>query len=239
MTHLLKKIRKFKSAFKNAYEQTCCEQKIFCISMQRNGTTSVGRFLADNGFRVAGYNGRMSVKWTEAWARGDYESIFRSQRFKDHNAYEDNPWWCPDFYRVLYHRFPDSKFILFSRDPEIWFDSMVRHKVVYSLVNTYRHSKVYQKLNLFYERIDKDPHFVPEVYDPNNHLPFESARDHYIDVYNLYNREVKEYFQKYAPERLFCADLADPEKWENLGRFLGLELASRRDVHENRSNLNE
>jgi len=102
--------------------------KIFCVSMQRNGTTSVGAFfLAASKFRVARYNYSWENQWTYKWSIGDYESIFNSSKFRSCQAYEDDPWWLPDFYRVLNYRFPNSKFILFYRDSDAWFNSMMSH----------------------------------------------------------------------------------------------------------------
>ena len=101
--------------------------KIFCLSFQRTGTTSVGQFFKDFGYKVAGYDSHRSSDWSVKRFLGDYESIFKSKDFKNHQVFEDNPWWETDFYKVLYHRFPDAKFILFTRDADKWFDSMVSH----------------------------------------------------------------------------------------------------------------
>lgn len=208
--------------------------KVFCISMQRNGTTSVGEFLQHHGYRVARY-GMHSTEWSQKWHKGDYEAIFRSKEFRKFDAYEDNPWWFPDFYRVIHCRFPSAKFILFTRDPDKWFDSMLKHEKIYTLMNNYTHNRIYQKLDLFYDKVDNDPAFTPEVYDPENHLPFDEARDHYLKVYNTYNREVLEYFTKHAPGQLFITELTDPEKWVKLGAFLRLDVKPGVEVHANKS----
>src|SRR5690554_120318 len=101
--------------------------KIFCISTQRNGTTSVGEFFKDHGFKVAGYNYERSMIWSEFRFCGNYEAIFKNEGFKKFQVFEDNPWWENDFYKFLFYRFPNSKFILFTRNPDKWFDSMMNH----------------------------------------------------------------------------------------------------------------
>jgi hypothetical protein len=210
------------------------KQKIFCISMQRNGTTSVGRFLKDHGYRVASY-GQHSKDWSALWYKGDYERIFNSIAFKSHQAFEDNPWWYPDFYRVLQCRFPGAKFILFYRNSNKWFDSMLNHPIVPTLINNYGHSKIYRKLDLFYDKLDNDPTFQPDKYDAHNLLPFEEMRSHYIKVYNEYNRDVIEYFKNYAPHKLFVSKLENDEKWRKLGEFLKFNVQENYEVHVNKS----
>jgi hypothetical protein len=211
--------------------------KIFCISMQRNGTTSVGDFLADHGYRVARWGDSRSNRWTYKWHIGDYESIFKSLAFRSFQAFEDDPWWMPDFYRVLNHRFPNAKFILFYRDPDKWFDSMKKHSQGKTLGNTYRHCRVYRRMTEYYEKIDSDPNFCPALNDEIDNLLTldESIREHYKKIYFEYNREAIEFFKKHGPEKLFHARLEDESKWKDLGDFLGIKVKSDYNVHSNRS----
>jgi hypothetical protein len=205
--------------------------KVFCISMQRNGTTSVGQFLKDHGFAVASY-GQHSKDWSTLWEKGDYDRIFRSLKFRSFQAYEDNPWWFPDFYRVLHQKFPEAKFILLTRDSNKWFESINNHKSIRGLSNTYRHNKIYNKLDIYYEKIDsiQNSNFsnVPEI-------PFEEAKERYVMTYNIYNREVVEYFKKYAPNKLFTTKLEDKNKWVDIGEFLGIKVSENYDAHANKS----
>ena len=85
--------------------------------MQRTGTTSVGKFFRDTGFRCAGWPADMKNGWSDAWYDGDFEKIFSSLDFRAANAFEDSPWFMPGFYKILFHRFPDSRFILFHQRP--------------------------------------------------------------------------------------------------------------------------
>lgn len=79
--------------------------RVFCISIQRTGTTSVGKFFRDFGFAWAGWSHSYRNNWTWLHYNGDYEAIFSSDDFQKSNAFEDSPWWYPGFYRILYHRF--------------------------------------------------------------------------------------------------------------------------------------
>src|SRR6056297_90919 len=207
------------------------KEKIFCISMQRNGTSSCGQFLKDFGFHTANYSVSVKSGWTEMWMEGDLEGIFRSRAFRSHQAYEDSPWWFPDLYKYLYHRFPKANFILFHRDADIWFDSMLRHSKGRTPGNTYRHCKLYRRLTEYYEKLDHDPAFLPEEHQADNLLSLEGMRTHYIQIYREYNREAMEFFKKHDASCLFTGRLEDPDKWVKLGRFLNVSVEPDYNVH--------
>ncbi|WP_419656810.1 hypothetical protein Dvar_59330 [Desulfosarcina variabilis str. Montpellier] len=212
-------------------------KKIFCISMQRNGTTSVGDFLSEHGIRVARWKDSVNNNWTYHWSLGDFETIFNSIAFKSFQAYEDDPWWMPDFYKVLYHRFPKSKFILFYRNSDDWFDSMVRHSDGKTLGNTYRHCKIYRRLSEFYQKLDSQKGFKPTANTVDNLMLIEErSRNHYKMVYEEYNREATEFLSKVSKDQFFLCSLYDSEKWHKLGKFLGINVKNNYNVHSNKSN---
>ncbi|SFN72188.1 hypothetical protein SAMN04487989_1033 [Bizionia echini] len=210
--------------------------KIFCISFQRTGTTSVGQFFKDFGYQVAGYDIKRSNDWSVKRFLGDYESIFKSKEFKSHQVFEDNPWWEEDFYKVLYHKFPDSKFILFKRDADTWFDSMVSHSNGKTLGNTFRHAKIYNREDEFYKAFpNKD--IYKNINKKDNLLQIsEIHRAHYTSIYNLRNKEIIDFFNAFSPSSLFVCQLEDAEKWRKLGKFIHVDVPRDYDVHVNKSN---
>jgi hypothetical protein len=210
-------------------------KRVFCISIQRTGTTSVGDFLSDHGYRVARWGDYNFYKWPYLHVIGDYESIFKSNAFKAYNAFEDAPWFYRDFHRILFHRFPKSKFILLYRDSNKWFDSMVRHSDGKVLGNTYRHCRQYQRLNEFYDRLDNNPNFKPTENELDKLMSLEGKREHYVQIYESYNRDVKEFFEKYDKSRLYIGRLEDPNKWNKIGEFLGVDVAQDYKIHSNQS----
>ena len=121
------------------------QEKLFCISFQRTGTTSVGQFLKGLGYAVADWSVSHRNGWGRKWVEGRFDEIVDSEDFRNHQAFEDGPWFCPEFYRFLYHRFPKSKFILFERDAEAWFASMLSHSGGRSLGVTAVHAKIYRR----------------------------------------------------------------------------------------------
>ena len=59
--------------------------RIFCISMQRSGTTSVGNFFSSFGYPVATNSIAWKNKWSKYWYNGDYDSIFSSKEFNSYS----------------------------------------------------------------------------------------------------------------------------------------------------------
>ncbi len=209
--------------------------KIFCISFQRTGTTSTGQFFRDRGFRVASWSMSRRNDWTLKWFRGDYEAIFRSVEFKYSQVFEDDPWWCADFYKVLFHRFPASRFILLERDADQWFDSMVAHSKGKSLGNTHCHAATYSRMEEYYALGAVKEHAYTA--DIDNLLPLDDAyREHYKRVYANRHREVKLFFEVHDSTRLFNARIEDPKLWPKLGAFFRLEVAPGYAVHVNKTN---
>ncbi len=206
--------------------------KVFCISFQRTGTTSVGKFLKDAGYTVADWSVSNRNGWGRKWVNGQFDAIFDSDDFKRHQGFEDGPWFCPEFYRVLYHRFPRSKFILLERDAEAWFASMLSHSGGRSLGVTAVHAKIYRREAEYLDQLEqaKSPADVDQ-----NGLALDGRKDHYIDVYTTRNRETRQFFKDHDASRLFAGRLEDPDKWKKLAQFLGHDPAQAHEVHENKS----
>lgn len=203
--------------------------------MQRTGTTSVGEFFNQLGYRVATYKTSSSNKWTWKWNSGNFEAIFNSRDFKKNQIFEDDPWWCSEFYKVLYHRFPSSKFILFTRDTEKWFNSMLSHSDGKNPGNTILHSKVYRRENDLYRYSINNPNKKIEEYKYDNLLDLNEKKEHYIKEYERFNREVKEFFFKNNSSNLFIANLEDKDKWQKLANFMNIKIPKNFEVHANKT----
>lgn len=213
------------------------KKKIFCISFQRTGTTSVGEFFLQHDYKVARWSVSNRNHWSRKWVEGDHEGIFASEEFRHCQVFEDDPWWCGDFYRVLFHRFPESRFIHFTRDADKWFNSMCNHRTTpngKTIGNTYRHAKLYQRENEYWNVLDGGE---PDLDAIDNLLDIgESHRAHYKRIFNDRNREIRKFFRRNDPSRLFSGELEDDEKWQKLGRFVGLEIPAGFELHANDRN---
>lgn len=215
----------------------CLSNRVFCISMQKTGTTSVGQFFRDFGFRWAGWPADEAYNWSWACYEGNYEVIFRSKAFRHANAFEDSPWFYPGFYRILYHRFPGSRFVLFERDATAWFQSLSDHAAGTVVGRTKSHCKIYRREVEYFDRVDRailDEAIENELYSAKT-MTLLDMEDHYKSIYSLHNREVKDFFQRNNPDALFHGHLDDPLKWVKLGRFLGVDVQDDYDAHANKT----
>ena len=202
---------------------------IFCISFQRTGTTSVGQFFKDHNFRVATSHISSKNKWTLKWFKGDYENIFNSLDFRSHQVFEDDPWWCLDFYKVLFHRFPNAKFILLERDADEWFNSMVTHSGGKSLGNTLIHAHLYRREKEFYGVSNNIKLYKAET---DNLLRLsENHRAHYTEIYKLRIQEMKDFFEYFDNDRLFYGRLEDNKKWGKMGSYCGFIVDPDYEIH--------
>ncbi len=209
-------------------------EKIFCISIQRTGTTSTGQFFKDHDYKVATWGTSSKNNWGLKYFSGDYNGILKSRAFKANQVFEDGPWWVGDFYKYLYHLFPYSKFILLERDPDKWFDSMVSHSKGKTLGNAYRHCIIYGREN----EVSNNEIVCKDAYSAsiNNLLELnEEHRDHYKRIYVNKNRAVKLFFEFHDPNRLFTCRLEDPNLWQKMGRYFNIDVEDNYRVHSNRS----
>ncbi len=126
------------------------DRKVFCIGMQRSGTTSFGNFCEHElGLARRGFDISIANEWTRAWMKGDHERIFSSPDFRTGEVFEDDPWWCPGFYEVLAARFPQAKFVLLTRDEDKWFRSLAAHSGGRSPGHTDLHAAIYGRQDDF------------------------------------------------------------------------------------------
>jgi hypothetical protein len=209
------------------------DAKIFCISFQRTGTTSVGEFFKQNGYKVATWEVAIRNNWPKLWFDGDYETIFNSSDFKKSRVFEDSPWWFDNAYKVLFHRFPDAKFVLFIRNSNLWYDSMMSHSGGKTLGNTYRHAHNYRREKEFY---DKFPDYQYNKDTTDNLLDLnESHRKHYTEIYENRHKSVIAFFERYGQDRLILVSLEDKDKWLKLANFFKIDIDSSIDIHANAS----
>lgn len=131
---------------------------------------------------------------------------------RHHDAVQDMPW--PLFYRELDAAFPGSKFILTERDAESWIVSMVKHFQT-------KRSPVRQLT------------YGPEFPYPEGH------EQHYIDVYQRHNAEVRQYFAD-RPNDFLVMNLEKGDGWKELGAFLGLKRIPTGDfIHANKAEMRD
>jgi hypothetical protein len=208
--------------------------KIFCLSMQRSGTSSVGDFLEQWGLRRAGHPVSRRQDWSRCWYNGNYEGIFSNEQFRQFEVFEDDPFWFPDFFKVVYHRVPGSRFILLNRDSDSWFKSMVRHSNGYSIGRTDIHAKVYGRQDELRWLAKNVAGFDPQ--QPRSMVLYDKAA-HYKAAYERHTAEVEAFFTGPRASSFFMAKLGHPDTFPRMKEWLGLpdKEGVQMEVHTHKS----
>jgi hypothetical protein len=193
--------------------------KVFCLSMQRSGTSSVGDFLEQWGLKRIGHQLSRENGWSRHWFNGNFEGIFSSKTFEEHEVYEDDPFWFPDFYKFIYHRVPDSRFILLYRDSDSWFKSMVRHSNGYTLGQTDIHAKIYRREDDLRWLEGNIAEFAGGA--PRAMVLYDKAAE-YKAIYERHIAEVHAFFAGPRAASLYTAKLGAPDVWPGIKQWLGL-----------------
>lgn len=215
----------------------CCgitperSRKIFCIAMQRSGTTSFGRFCAHElGLVHRGFDISIANGWGHAWIAGAQERIFASPDFRAGEVFEDDPWYYPKAYELLAERFPESRFVLITRDEDTWFRSLLAHSGGRTPGHTDLHAAVY----------GRDAEFADLVARAGSRrrvkwqgLSLEGRADHYKACYRAHAADARAFFAAHGPDRLLDIRLEDPGKFRKVAIFLGYPDGDYPDVHVN------
>jgi hypothetical protein len=177
---------------------------VFAVGMHRTGTRSLSLYLEELGFRSLHW-----PWWCEADLRKNLDSDDRIMEvleplFYQYDCFSDVPF--PGLYKILDQRFPRSRFILTCRDPEGWWQSVVKH---WGLETK--------------GRLTLDP---GEFIQYKLYEPFDKAvitmddRDLQIAKFERHNREVRRHFAA-RKEQLLVLDLKDAEINRKISEFLG------------------
>jgi len=203
------------------------KQKVFCIGMNKTGTTSIEHFLIDIGYKMAPQ--LLSEKFIRDWYNRDFGKIIKFA--KKYEGFQDRPWNLPYFYVLLDHYFPGSKFILTIRDDsKEWFDSYVRY-----------HTKLLGKGRIPTPDDLKEFEYSYKGYIWDGQQMLYHADIHglynetvYREIYDRYNKEVTEYFTT-KTNQLLVINLKDKNASEKLHNFLGSQKQSIKIQHYNKS----
>jgi 3'-phosphoadenosine 5'-phosphosulfate (PAPS) 3'-phosphatase len=164
--------------------------KIFCIGLSKTGTTSLAHALRILGYKTKDNPGVIN------YDAGDLSSIDMSV-LEENDAISDTP--IPSFYRELDAKYPDSRFILTTRDMEGWLNSCKKQFT----------QKLADKQNDAHNRL-----FI-DLYD-STVFDQQKFRQGYEDFVN----GVIQYFAD-RPQDLLTLNVSAGAGWETLCPFLG------------------
>ena len=189
--------------------------KVFCIGINKTGTTSIDIALQQLGYRTG--NVGKGCLLIEDWARRDFRSTIKL--CKSGNAFQDIPFSLPDTYRHLDSAYPGSKFVLTIRNSaDEWYRSLTRFHTLLIGKNRLPTANDLKSFPLLYEgwiwRVQQLTIGVDES------SPYE--RDSLVRYYENHNQQVHEYF-KNRRDSLLVLKMSAPGKMNRLCQFLGLE----------------
>lgn len=171
--------------------------KVFGIGFHKTGTTSLAAALRILGYTVTGPN---FVRDPDVARTALRRALEVADRF---DGFQDNPW--PILFRELDARYPGSRFVLTTRDPDRWQDSIVRH---FGAENTPMRAWIYG------------------VGSPLGNEAVYQAR------YRAHQASVRRHFRD-RPQDLLEMDITVGEGWTRLAPFLGLPIPDVPFPHEN------
>jgi len=192
------------------------KQKLFCIGLNKTGTTSLSRALERLGIQVAPQY--LAEPFIRDWSRRDFRRIIRFCRY--FQAFQDVPFSCPFTYQPLDCAFPGSKFILTVRQSaEQWSNSLTRF-----------HSKMFgagklptiadlKAAGYLYPGFALD--FYQAVFPTDRASLYEPGM--LQEYYNSHKAAVTEYF-RHRPADLLVLDVSSASAYAELCRFLGKEV---------------
>lgn len=192
------------------------KKKIFCIGLNKTGTTSLKVEMGYQGIVVG--NQRKAELLFDDWVKRDFKKLKRycyTAQF-----FQDAPFSYPYTFIALDQFFPGSKFILTVRNsPEQWYSSLARfHGKIWGNGNIPPTAEDLKNAPYIYKGFAYHArmHALP-VTDEN---PYD--KDILIDYYRTLNKNVKDYF-RHRPEDLLVINLAKKGDYARFCKFLGVE----------------
>lgn len=179
--------------------------EVIGVGMGRTGTTSIQRALEELGYRAYNFESIMREDHFDAWRRlaegiedPDWSTLFR--------GYDASiSWPACFFYEELMEAYPGAKFILTTRDPERWAESVAR---VSKIIATVRKARFIPRARRMAALMDAL--IVPVL----GSMPVEKERA--IPAFERHNAAVEAYI---PPEKLLVYEVKDG--WDPLCGFLG------------------
>lgn len=190
-------------------------EKVFCIGLNKTGTTSMAKLFENIGYDVAPQ--RPGEELMNDWSNNDFKKIVKFVKYGG-EVFQDIPFSLPDTYKVLDANFPNCKFILTIRDsPEVWYESLIRfHAKMFNNGQVVDKSDVFN-INYIYKGWMWK--VLEKVFNTTKEDPYN--KEILIKQYTKYNNDVIEHF-KNRPSQLLVLNLKDEFAGKKIAKFLGL-----------------
>ena len=212
--------------------------KIFCIGFNKTGTTTIEKILRLYGYSMP-VQQEQEVHLTRNVLRTDYRSLSDFCRMYD--AFQDLPFSLGATYIAADALFPDSKFILTTRDSTAWFASLKRaHQMRYTTsIDEFDRQKLREEASYLYAGYEEmvHEHYLTH-YDGDERITDWSQlydEEYYKAMFQARNDEIRKYFSA-TNDKLLVLDISREGSTERICKFLNIDLKyAIKMPHTNRS----
>ena len=201
--------------------------KIFCIGSNKTGTTSLAATL-----EIYGYSLPNQLKQEMEISKQTYLGNFSPLKefVNKYDAFQDLPFSIDNYYIAADALYPNSKFILTERDPEDWYNSIVRYdQKKYGIDNlkNLKEEDINDKFNYLFEGYRKMTmqKYIAEINNNKVYFNWDLLYDKetYINYYIERNNQIKKYFHN-RNNAFLILDLKKEKDTEKLCNFLNIPI---------------
>lgn len=187
--------------------------KVFCIGMNKTGTTSIEKTFIEFGYNVA--DEALAHQLVEPYLNRDFKSI--KEFCTKFEAFQDAPFSWKYTYIYLDQVFPGSKFILSVRDSsEEWLQSLIRfHTKLFGKNGKVPTSQDLKEARRPFNRNVFDN--LSGIMDITNDDPYNKTK--MIHYYESHNSMVMDYFK--FKNNLLIINLNEEGAYQRFCQFLG------------------
>ncbi|WP_051169854.1 sulfotransferase [Mesoflavibacter zeaxanthinifaciens] len=203
--------------------------KIFCIGLNKTGTTTIEKVLKDYGYSLG--DQPKAELLAKKWYNRDFNEIINYCHTAD--AFQDIPFSLPFTYAFLDQYFTKAKFILTLRDnPEQWYESITKfHAKLWAKGKDIPTSQDLKEANYRYKgyafEINQFMFNTPKE-DPYNKKVL-------LNYYNNHMYSVIEYFRS-RPDKLLVINVSNDKDYLRLADFLNKKPIYKGFPWENKTN---
>ena len=204
------------------------KQKIFCIGLNKTGTTSLKVEMQK--LKITVGNQRAFERLFDDWVQRDFRRIIKKCR--NAQFFQDAPFSFPYTYVAMDIAFPGSKFILTLRkNAEEWYDSLIRfHSKLWGNGNLPPTADDLKKANYIYKGFPF--HSKMHLHNVSENDPYN--KDSLIDYYVTHNKNVKDYF-RHRSNDLLIINLKEKDSYVRFCKFLDIEQTKEHFPWENKT----
>ena len=194
--------------------------KVFVLGQMKTGSTSLESFLKDSGYKLG------DQRKFELDLQNAFDDNFNETRklIDSAEAFQDLPFSfaTPGLLKLLANHYPTAKFILCTRDPQLWYDSVDR----FFRKRWFNHLENVGSIT--WEEIDQVQYhgnileaMLRKRADRGKHGPLNKLQ--LIKSFNTHNQLVRNFFNKNSHLHFYeCSVTCESFDIAALSKFLGL-----------------